>query len=173
MNKMLAVLFLSCVPLFAQSRPAPPSSACGNLHVSLAVDLDESSHVIQAPDPGKARIFFIEDTGLRGNLGYPTTRIGIDGTWAGANKKNSYFSVDVDPGEHHLCLAVQSAFARWAPEVIELSHLNAAAGQTYFYRSRIISSQYGPEYLSFDPVDSDEAKYLIATYPLSTSRPKK
>ena len=171
--KTIFAVFICCMPLFAQSRPAPPSSACGNLHVSMAVDLDNSSHSIQAPEAGKARIYFIEDTGQTVNIGYPTARIGIDGTWVGANKKNSYFSVAVEPGAHHLCLAVQSFIARWAPEVIELAHLNAEAGQVYYYRSRIISSQSGPEYLVFDPVDSDEAKYLIASYPLSISHPKK
>lgn len=173
MKKILLALFACCVPLFAQHRPAPPSSACGNMHLNLAVDLDDSSHRIPPPDAGKARIFFIEETGQTTNWGYPTARIGIDGTWVGANKKNSYFSVPINPGEHHLCLAVQSAFARFAPQVIQLAHFSAEAGQTYYYRSRIIDSEHGPEYLVFDPVDSDEAKYLIASYPLSRSSPKK
>lgn len=173
MKKFLVALFACSVPLLAQHRPAPPSSACGNLRVSLAVDLDNSTHRIPAPEPGKAHIIFIEETGETTNWGYPTARIGIDGTWVGANKKNSYFSAQVNPGEHHLCLAVQSAFSRFAPQVIELAHLNAEAGKTYYYRSRIIDSEHGPEYLVFDPVDSDEAKYLIASYPQSTSRPKK
>jgi hypothetical protein len=170
--KMILALLVCCVPLIAQT-PEPASSACGNLHVSLAVDLDDSSHVIQGADAGKARIYFIQDTGLRANLGYPTTRIGIDGTWVGANKKNSFFSVAVEPGEHHVCLAVQSVITHFAPEVVEFAHLSADAGQVYYYRSRIIESQSGPEYLVFDPVDSDEAKYLIAIYPLSVSHPKK
>lgn len=170
--KKIAALFLCCVPLLAADRPAPPSSACGSLHVSLAVDLDHSTHSIAAPEGGKARIFFIEETGQTTNWGYPTTRIGIDGSWVGANKKNSYFSVSLNPGEHHLCLAVQSAFARFSPQIIDLAHLNAEAGKTYYYRSRIIDSEHGPQYLIFDPVDSDEAKYLIASYPLSKSHPK-
>lgn len=172
MKKLIVALFFCCVPLFAANRPAPPSSACGSMHVSLAVDLDDSAHPIPAPEPGKARIFFIEETGQTTNWGYPTARIGVDGTWVGANKKNSYFSVSVNPGEHHLCLALQSAFARFAPQIIELSHVNADAGKTYFYRSRIIDSEHGPQYLIFNPVDSDEAKYLIGSYPLSTSHPK-
>lgn len=170
--KMLFAVLACAFPLLAQA-PAPASSACGNLHVNMAVDLDDSSHLIQGPAEGKARIYFIQDTGLTTNLGYPTTRIGIDGMWVGANKKNSYFSVGVAPGEHHLCLAVQSVITHWAPEVIEFAHLNAEAGQVYYYRSRIISSRSGPEYLVFDPVDSDEAKYLIAAYPLSVAHPKK
>lgn len=172
MRLPLAVLLCS-VPLFAQTQAAPHSSACGNLHVSMAVDLDDSSHQVPIVEPGKAQIYFIEETGQNTNWGYPTTRIGIDGKWVGANKKNSYFSVTVQPGEHHLCLALQSVLARFAPETIQLAHLNAEAGQTYYYRSRIINSEHGPEYLVFDPVDSDEAKYLIATYPLSVSHPKK
>lgn len=171
--KILLSVLLCSVPLFAQNRPAPPSSACGNMHVSMAVDLGDSSHQVPTVEPGKARIYFIEETGQTTNWGYPTTRIGIDGNWVGANKKNSYFSVTVEPGQHHLCLALQSALARFAPETIQLAHLNAEAGQTYYYRSRIINSEHGSEYLVFDPVDSDEAKYLIAMYPLSVSHPKK
>ena len=173
MKKTMVALFVCCVPLFAQNHLAPPSSACGDMHLNLAVDLDNSSHLIPAPEAGKARIFFIEETGQTTNWGYPTTRIGIDGTWVGANKKNSYFSVPVNPGEHHLCLEVQSALARFAPQIIALAHVHAEAGESYFYRSRIISSEHGPEYLVFDPIDSDEAKYLIASYPLRTSHPKK
>lgn len=170
--KILLAVLLCCAPLYAQI-PEPATSACGSLHVSMAVDLDHSSHLIQPADPGKARIYFIQDTGLTTNLGYPTTRIGIDGAWAGANKKNSWFSVSIDPGEHHLCLAVQSFITHFAPQVLEFAHLDAEAGKVYYYRSRIISSQTGPEYLIFDPVDSDEAKYLIASYPLSSSHPKR
>ncbi|MFP5234603.1 MAG: hypothetical protein ACLGSD_01765 [Acidobacteriota bacterium] len=173
MKKMIVALFLFCTPLFAADRPAPPSSACGDMHVRLAVDLDNSAHGIPAPEHGKARVVFIQETGQVTNWGYLTTRIGIDGKWVGANKKNSYFSVSVDPGEHHLCLALQSAFARFAPQVIQLEHVNAEAGAIYYYRSRIIDSEHGPQYLVFDPVDSDEAKYLINSYPLSTSHPKK
>ncbi len=171
--KIFLFVLLCCAPLLAEERPASPSSACGSLNVSLAVDLDDSSHLVQAADAGRARIYFIQDTGQSMNIGYPTTRIGIDGEWVGANKKNSYFSVAVTPGEHHLCLAMQSFVARFAPQVIELAHVNAEAGQVYYYRSRIIASQNGPEYLVFDPVDSDEAKYLIAGYPLAVSHPKK
>lgn len=171
MKFLFALLFLS-VPLLAQT-PEPATSACGSLHISLAVDLDHSSHLIQPADAGKARVYFIQDTGQTTNLGYPTTRIGIDGTWVGANRKNSYFSVSVDPGEHHLCLAVQSFITHFAPQVLEFAHLNAEAGHVYYYRSRIVSSQTGPEYLSFDPVDSDEARYLVASYALSSSHPKK
>lgn len=173
MRNFLIALFACSVPLFAQNRPAPPSFACGNLHLSLAVDLDNSSHRVPAPEAGKARIVFIQETGQTTNWGYLTTKIGIDGVWVGANRKNSYFSVPVSPGEHHLCLALQSAFARFAPQVIELAHVNAEAGQTYYFRSRIFDSEHGPQYLVFDPIDSDEAKYLVASYPLSTSRPKK
>ena len=32
---------------------------------------------------------------------------GIDGAWTGASHGNSYFSVSVDPGVRHVCVATQ------------------------------------------------------------------
>lgn len=168
----VAVLIFSC-PVFSQNQPAPVPAACGDLKVSMAVDLNKDQHAIAEPESGKARIYFIEDTGLVFKVAYPTTRMGIDGRWVGANKKDSYFSVSVEPGEHHLCVAVQSAFlARNTHEVIALAHLTAEAGKVYYYRTTIVYSENGPTYLVFDPADSDEAKYLIELSPLATAHAK-
>jgi hypothetical protein len=166
--KAVLVLFICCFPLLAQSQPS--TAACGNLNLSMAVNLDNSRHSVVQPEPGKARIYFIQDTGLDVTIAYPTTKIGIDGAWVGANKKNSWFSVSVEPGEHHLCAAIQSSFVR---KDVELAHLKAEAGKVYFYRTRIIDSRSGPEYLGFVPVDSDEGEYLIASYPLAEAHARK
>ncbi len=114
---LVAVLAASfSLPLVAQNEPATPA-ACGDLQVSLAVKLDKAHPPQAQPEPGKALVYFIQDMGAAFTLGYstttvgyPTTKIGIDGEWVGANKQNSWFSVDVAPGEHHLCAAVQSSF---------------------------------------------------------------
>jgi uncharacterized protein DUF2846 len=168
--KCTPAIFLIAVPLFAQNQVLAPTAACGNFSVSMAVNLDDSQHSVAQPEPGKARIYFFQDTGQAITVAYPTTKIGIDGSWVGANKKDSYFSVDVDPGEHHLCAAIQSAFIR---KYVELARLNAEAGKVYYYRTRIFYSQNGPEYFSFSPADSDEGNYLIESVPLATAKAKK
>ena len=86
--------------------------------------------------------------------------LGIDGAWAGAIRENSYFSVTISPGEHHICAALP--YYREEKSAV-LAHFQAEAGRTYFYLTR---------YLELGPVDSDEGKYLIASYLLSVSRPK-
>ena len=161
---------LALAPCVAQKTNAPVPEACGPLGFSMAVNLNKSQHALTPPEPGEARIYFIQDSGEVFTLGYPTTRIGIDGKWVGANKKNSYFSVSVEPGEQHLCAAIQSSLVG---DNIEFAHFTAAAGQVYYYRTRLIFSEHGPEYLGLGPVDSDEARYLIEEYPLATAHAKK
>jgi len=145
-------------------------SACGDGNVSMAVKLDDSLQPRPQPEPGKALVYFIQDTGQGGTLVYPTTKIGIDGKWVGANKKDSYFPVAVEPGEHHLCAAIQSSFVNSGPE---FAHLTAEAGKVYYFRTRIFFAEGAAEYFSLLPVDSDEGEYLVASYPLATAHARK
>jgi len=93
----------------------------------------------------------------------------MDGAWVGANHNDSYFTISVEPGEHHLCATLQSSFV---DNRVELAHFRAAAGKTYFYRTRLVMSKE-VELLELEPIDSDQGKYLIASFPLSISTPKK
>jgi len=175
---LIAVLATSLsLHLIAQNEPAPPG-ACGDLQVSMAVKLDKSQPPMARPVPGKALVYFIQDMGAPFTLGYstttvgyPTTKIGVDGEWVGANKQNSWFSVDVAPGEHHLCAAVQSSFV---PRDIEIAHLTAEAGMVYYYRTRIVMQGKDElEYLTFQAIDSDEGQYLVTSHPLATTHAHK
>ncbi len=51
----------------------------------------------------------------------------------------------------------------------EFAHFSAEAGKVYYFRWRYLSIGG----LLLAPVDSDEAKYQIAQFPLSISKPKK
>lgn len=154
---------------FAQTPITGPTTACGPENVSFNVKLDKSQHMAEQPDPGKARVYFFQDAGTNVTLGYPTERVAIDGAWAGANHNNSYFSVSVEPGEHHVCVALQSSLVA---QRLELAHFTAEAEKVYYYRTRLILSR-GLELLELDPIDSDQGKYLIETFPLAVSSPKK
>jgi hypothetical protein len=135
----------------------------------MAVDLAPSP-TERPSEPGKATVYFIQDAGTLATVAYPTTKVGIDGKWVGANKKNSYFAYAVDPGEHHLCVAIQSSFARGGPE---LAHMVAEPGKVYYFRSRILFAEKTSEYFTLVPVDSDEGSYLVSKFPMATAHFKK
>jgi hypothetical protein len=168
MKIALVTLFFAASAL-AQGPSAVPTAACGPDNVSFKVKLDDTRHTLTQPEPGKARIYFIHESGAPWQLGYPTTKYGLDGAWVGANHGNSYYSVFVEPGEHHLCATLQSSIVA---DRVELAHLNAEAGKVYYYRTRLILSR-SVELLELEPIDSDQGKYLIASFPLSISTPKK
>lgn len=129
---LIALLFTA--PAFAQAPPVASTAACGLGNVSFGVKLDRSQHTLAQPDPGKARVYFVQDAGTSHTLGYPTVKVAMDGAWAGANHGNSYFSVSVEPGEHHVCVTLQSSlFARR----VEL----APKEKVYYYRTRLVLSR--------------------------------
>jgi hypothetical protein len=163
------------VVFFATSLFAQGASACGPINLNLDVTLDNSQHTFAQPETGKGRVYFIQDDGPLGSHQHYTLRLGLDGVWVGAYKENSYFAVSVEPGEHHVCANVQSNAS--VGTIVELAHFVAEAGKNYYFRTRFIAgitSLYPtPPYLELSPVDSDQAKYLITSYPLSISHPKK
>jgi hypothetical protein len=80
--------------------------ACGADKVKFDVDTKKDQPAPGPPAEGKAQIIFIStviNTGyVFGGPSY-TTRFGMDGNWVGAVKNNSYFTLEVAPGKHHLC----------------------------------------------------------------------
>jgi hypothetical protein len=172
MRSALIVMLLA-VSAFAQRESGPLAAACGPKSISFNAKPDESQHTQAQPEPGKALVYFIQDIGEVNCFGgCITTKIGLDGTWVGAHQSNSYFSVSVEPGEHHVCANPQSHVG-WISRKVALAHFTAEAGKVYYFRTRGFMGGSGDQLLfDLDPVDSDQAKYLIASYPLSVSQPK-
>lgn len=176
-----AVIFLCFgIPAFAQQKVRfgqQPSqnrlaSSCGPAAVSYKVSLDRSQHGPMPPETGKALVYFIHDAGIafeQLTIGYPTTKYAVDGSWVGAGHGDSWFAVAVAPGEHHVCTVLQSSFV---DQRVELAHFPAEAGKSYFFRTRLVMSQ-SVELLELERIDSDEADYLIASYPLATAHARK
>lgn len=168
----------------AQPPPAAPPPACGPESISFDVKTEKSqpgpaqpgpAQLGPAPsDPAKALVYFIQDDGPYGNHQHSTLRIGLDGKWVGAYKHNSYFSVSVDPGEHHVCVNEQQ---RYQLGLVALAHFTAEPGKIYYFRTQLLAGLTTlyptPPHLDLDQPDSDEARYLIASFPLSVSQPKK
>lgn len=169
--KSVIVVLLFVVSAVAQNSSAATPAACGSMNVSYDVKLDNSQHTLAHPEPGKARVYFIQDKGKEslGIGGTVVTLIGVDGAWVGANRNNSNFFISVEAGEHHLCVDPKSMMAGRS---VELAHFTAEAGKVYYFRTRTIATRYG-EYLFIEEADSDEAESLIAASPLSISHPKK
>ena len=172
---MRFVLFFAFLTSFAfAADPSAVSSACGPSNTKFDVSTETNAAAPTLPE-GKALVYVIEVFERPINQwAKPTTKIGLDGSWVGANKDNSYIAFPVEPGEHHLCVTWQSVFKTYSRKV-GLASLSAEAGKTYYFRTRI--TQQGDDNpwftFDFDPVNSDQAQSLIASSPMSTSRSKK
>jgi len=97
-------------------------------------------------------------------------RIGLDGAWVGAFKRNSYFSVSVEPGEHHACMNLQSGTP--LGKLVAFAHVTAEAGKVYYLGTKVFV-RTSTTRLEMEPIDSDQSKHLIASLPLSVLQPKK
>jgi hypothetical protein len=167
--RIIALVLVCAASALAQVAPADSTTACGPNDVSFKVKLDQSQHTVLPPETGKARVYFLQDAGTDHTLGYPTVKIAMDGAWLGANHGNSYFSVSVGPGEHHLCVELQTSIMY---QRVELAHFTAEADRVYYYRTRLLLSR-SIELLELAAIDSDQGKYLVATFPLGISSVKK
>jgi len=174
MKRALMVMLLALSAL-AQDTPSRLASACGPKDVTFTVRMD-LSHASAEPEPGKARVAFIQDDGPWGEQQHYVMKIGLDGAWVGAYKQNSYFTVSVDPGEHHVCANVQSKASIGLQ--LALAHFTAEPGRIYYFRTRFFAGMPGiesaPPHVDLETVDSDEAKYLMASFPqITVSQPSK
>jgi hypothetical protein len=167
--KIAFIVLCFAASAFAQKLPGTVPVACGPNDVDFKVKLNDAAPAVVQPGPGKALVYFIHDAGSGMVFAYPTLKMGVDGAWVGANHGDSWFSVNVDPGEHHVCATLQSSIVEDRAEFV---HFQAETGQVYYYRTRLVMSKE-VELLELEPIDSDQGKYLIASYPLSVSRSKK
>jgi hypothetical protein len=167
--KIAIIALLFAASALAQDPSTLATAACGQTNAAFKVKLDDTEHTVALPEAGKALIYFIHDAGTSAVFAYPTTKLGVDGAWVGANHSNSYFAVSVEPGEHHVCARLQSSLVDDRSEFV---HFTAQAGKTYFYRTRLVMSRT-VELLELEQIDSDQGRYLISVYPLSVWKAKK
>jgi hypothetical protein len=162
MRIALVIIFFAA-SAFAQRESAAAKAACGPDDTDFEIKLDKYKHALTQPEPGKARVYFIQDLGRISCIGTCLkTKIGLDGKWAGAIRHNSYFSISVEPGEHHVCAD--------PGHVIALAHFTAEAGKVYYFRTRYFGSNT-QNLFDFAAINSDQGEHLIASYPLSVSHP--
>lgn len=171
------LIFIFCAHSgFAQNSEAQLSQgACGPKEVRFDAVTTTSANP-PTLDSGKALVYVSQVfKKVPGELGNPTIRVGLDGTWMGATRANSYIGFSVEPGEHHLCTNWQSHWKRLSHEAAFTS-FTAEEGKTYYFRAKVGYETVGTATtmtLDLDPVNPDEGKYLVASNPASTSHPQK
>ena len=179
MIRILLVLFVFASPLFAQDEAATARAAagCGPEQINFEVKANKKQHPTSQPEAGKGLVYMFADVtpGSYGDGVFGiTTRVGLDGTWVGANSSHSYFFFAVSPGDHRLCTNWQSSVG-WRSKVAKAVTLTAEAGKVYYFRTRMLppSERQNEVIMKLEPLDPAEGQLLIASSSLSTSQPKK
>jgi hypothetical protein len=133
-TKLVMFLLAAAFATNAHASKTILPDACGADKVKFDVDTKKDQPAPPPPSAGMARIVFaavVINTGyVFGGPDY-TTRFGMDGAWAGAASNNSYFSVEVAPGVHHFCSAVQS-LGNAPKDKIGITSIKVEAGKTYY-----------------------------------------
>jgi hypothetical protein len=181
MKAALVVILLAVSALAQDVSTAAAESACGPSDAQFAIKTKVGEHPPAQPDPGRALVYVIEEQKFRAFRDV-TARVGLDGAWVGANRGNSYLSLSVDPGEHHLCT---DWISDWLPggRLVSLANFTAEPGKIYYFRARTTGGPSGigdgkweaaeGASIDLDRVNSDEGKLLVASSVLSVSHPKK
>jgi hypothetical protein len=177
MKSRLVLLLLSASLVSAGGAHAKTilPDACGDDSVKFDVKAEMSKTPPAPPVEGKAQIVFIENENHAiGPFMYATVRFGLDGAWAGANNNNSYFTMTVDPGVHHVCVSWQSAL-RMLKKSIDVASFTAEPGKIYYFAANVKVIPVGDSNATFDfnlaQLDDDEGKYRVKAWKLAASRP--
>lgn len=135
MNPKL-VLLLFCASLVTAAQAGAKTilpDACGDDSVKFDVKTEVNQAAPAPPTAGKAQIIFVEDGDARtGSFVHPIVRYGMDGSWVGANHGDSYFTVDVEPGTHHLCANWQSSNQTFKKS-FDVASFAAEPGKVYYF----------------------------------------
>ena|SRR5947209_1293005 len=175
LGKNLAALLIVASFASAQTRPADRAAGgCGPGAVHFEIKIDKHNRPTGGLEQGKALVYFIQDDTQFEARPRPTTRIGIDGTWVGATKANSYFYLSVFPGEHDLCSSWQSLPVFNAGQSAAAARFSAVEGQTYYFvvRNYYETTRHKPAEIELKAVDEAEGQLLASEFSFSTSHPK-
>jgi Protein of unknown function (DUF2846) len=162
---------------FALSQTSPAQGAvapgCGDMSVKFKVS---NAHTTASPialQPEKALVYFVQDDSHYLSHPHPTVRQGIDGNWVGATHSNSYYTLSVTPGEHHVCAIWQKKVNLFQGLKSSALHFTAEGGKVYFFRveNSWVNTQ-DVATLRLEPIDIDEGKLLIAKRQMTTSQPE-
>jgi hypothetical protein len=173
LNILVFSIVLISLSTLAQGASAP-LEACGDLAGKFEVKQSDAGAPAQ-PEAGKALVYFIEKDLTARTFATPTTRVGVDGKWAGATHGDSHFVFSVAPGNHHVCAYTQ--FGGVGGEGAAFAHFIAEAGGVYYFEIKNVrvSSSVSDDLLDVTLLqpDSDEGRYLAESTPLVVASQKK
>lgn len=153
---------------------ARSAAGCGPKTVEFNVDEDKT-HPITEPDSGKSVVYIFADAQRGPMVTYMSSavvRVGLDGAWVGASRRNSYFSFTIEPGEHRLCSDMQIGSAKVHP-IGWATTFNAEAGKSYYFRIKFEERYDRPPYLELERIDGAAGMFLISSSSHAISNPKK
>jgi hypothetical protein len=170
MKARLVVLLLCASLLVAVQAKAKTilPDACGDDSVKFFVSSLKDQPAPAPPTAGKAQIVFIENENhMIGLFMYATVRFGMDGAWVGATSNNSYFTVTIDPGVHHLCVSWQSAL-HMLKKNIDVASFTAEQGKVYYFAANVKVIPTGDNSANYDfgleQLDSDAGHYRVKAW---------
>ena len=175
--KLFAVLLTLSMPLTTvatgQQNNASVPAACGDNSVKFAMQQGQKSAIL-TPAQDNALVYVIAQGAYVDNPSRcgVITRVGLDGRWIGANCEHSYLTFTVEPGEHHLCSNWQTKVF-YHPQPASLIGFNAKAGSVYFFRAAIYGGAQAPLLIDLQPLNPDEAQFLLSTSSSSNSSIKR
>jgi hypothetical protein len=173
--KLSVAVLLVCASLVpavqARAKNVLPD-ACGDDSVKFDVAAQKNLSAPAPPAAGKALIVFAENENQPlGPFMHATVRFGLDGAWAGANNSNSYFTVTVDPGVHHLCASWQSAL-HMLSKSIDVTSFTAEPGKVYYFAANVKVIPVGDNNNTYDfnlsRLDDDAGQYRLKAWKLAT-----
>jgi len=173
---VLLLLCASLIPAVQAKAKTVLPDACGDDSIKFDVKTETGKTLPAPPPAGKAQIVFIENENHPiGPFMYATVRFGLDGVWAGANNNNSYFTVTVEPGVHHLCASWQSSLKR-LNKSIDVASFTAEADKIYYFAGNVKVIPVGNDNADFtfnlEPLNEDEGKYRVKAWKLATWKTK-
>jgi hypothetical protein len=164
----------------------PGSPGCGAPKEKFDVST-AGSQTSDKAGADQALIYFIQNDSSFNTRPRPTTRVGLDGAWAGATAGDSYFVFPVSPGTHHLCASWQGS----GPGRITASVLGAGSslrskeaamsftaqpGAVYYFvvENVYLHLEHGSDTLELklDQVNNDQGQLLVNKRKLCTATKK-
>ncbi len=184
-KKVALAAVLLTTAAWAQDNSATPleGAGCGPNNVKFAVKREAHVHPTGTPEPGKALVYVFGDSELDNaaiHIGGLITRVGVDGTWAGAYQYKSYTYFTVDPGEHRICTSQQSSLKSRTDNASAITFV-AEKDKVYYFRTQPSPTAVAQSALSRVPsgqvelasVDPAQAQLMIPKWAYSTSQQKK
>jgi hypothetical protein len=147
--KLFALMLCLTFAAAAMAKETELPDSCGDPNTKFDVTTQKSTAALPAPDAGKALIVFLEPN-EEPCLGCYTQRFAMDGQWVGATKKHSYFTLQVEAGQHHFC---STGVMR---NTIAIRSFEVKAGGTYFLQARWIARGGGATSAYGGPITEEE-----------------